>query len=100
MLDLLDQPAVAVRIAERHEGPVVGALRIDSGRLPLRTEMERLADVNATLNQLHTRCLDIGHDKMEALVGSRRDLRDARADVIEQAEPGGVSCTTRKASPA
>ena len=47
MPDLLDEPAVAVGIVKRHERLVVAASGTQTGRLPLWSEVEGLADVHA-----------------------------------------------------
>ena len=57
LLDFLDQPAVAVRAAERHEAIVVGPLGIEAGGLSLRSEVERLAHIDPASD------FDIGCDE-------------------------------------
>src|SRR3954453_12604959 len=70
--DLLDGPAVAVGVLEGEEGFVVPAVRSQSGLLALGAEVERLADLHATLDQFGVRRLDVVHDQVRALVAARR----------------------------
>src|SRR6266576_6222492 len=52
LLHFLDQPAVAVRVAERHEAIVVGPRGIEAGGLSLRSEVERLAHIDPAIHEL------------------------------------------------
>src|SRR5580658_3293617 len=75
--DLLQQPLVAVRVAERSKravagmirrGPVeaaVPALRLELG--PRRSSVKHLADIDAASGELAARRLDVGDDEVEAL---------------------------------
>ena len=71
--DLLQQPAVAVRVAERHERRVTAPLRIGAARPCFGVEavvaaagvMEDLARVDPLSDELVARRLDVGDDKVE-----------------------------------
>jgi hypothetical protein len=63
VLDFLEEPAVAVRVAERAVRPIVRPLRVHPGRLALRPEPERLADLQPAPDELGTRGLDVIDDK-------------------------------------
>jgi len=81
LLDFLDQPAVAVRVTERKETVVIGPPRIEAGCLSFRSEVERLAHIDSTIDELSPRGLDVGRDQVYPLVCARRHLRDPRADL-------------------
>jgi hypothetical protein len=80
MPHLLDEPAVAVRVGEREERPVVSALGFQPWCLPLRAEVEWLADPDAAADKLRVGGLDVVHDQVQALVRPGRDRRDPGAD--------------------
>jgi hypothetical protein len=61
--------------------------------------MPDLAHVHPTFDELGRRGFDVGNDKMRLSVGAWRRVRIPVPMVIEQAEPGGVICTTRNPSP-
>ena len=89
--DLLQQPAVAVRVAERGEGAVAGVI----GRGPAdataravglelsarRPGVEHLADLDTAGDELVARSLDVGDDQVEALGRAGRGRRDVRAEL-------------------
>src|SRR5262245_28118151 len=61
--DLLEQPAVAVRVSERGERDVAAAFRIASRerRLSRTGTMEHTAHFDTAADELGTRRLDVGH---------------------------------------
>ena len=89
--DLLQQPAVAVRVAERGEGAVAAVVgrRARSTRpravgLELGARLlgvEHLADLDAAGGELVARGLDVGDDQVEALGRARRGRGDLRAEL-------------------
>src|SRR6266576_4117788 len=64
LLHFLDQPAVAVRVAERHEAIVIGPRGIEAGGLSLRSEVERLAHIDPAIHELSASGFDIGCDEI------------------------------------
>src|ERR1700730_15393598 len=81
-LDLLDEPAVAVGVAEGEKRVVAGPFRIRAWGLTGRSEMEDLADVHAALHELGPGRVDVGDAEVEALERARRGHvfhRDDRA---------------------
>ena len=90
-LDLLEQPAVAVRIAERGEraiAGVVGCGPADSTARAVALELssrrpgvEHLADLGTAGDELVACSLDVGDDQVEALGRARRGRRDVRAEL-------------------
>ena len=66
-VDLLEQPAIAVRIAERGERDVTAPLRIRAAerRLSRPGTVEHFAYVYAMPDEFGTRCLDVGHDEIQ-----------------------------------
>jgi len=109
--DLLEQPAVAVRITERGERAVAAVLRIGTAdpdtseqigfvRAGVRAAaVERLADLDAATDQLFAGGLEVGDDQVQALGGAGCGRGDVLAEVTEHAEPGGVNWSTRKSLP-
>ncbi len=81
---LLHGPSVAVRVAEEDE--------------PAPRVFPDFADLYAPLNELGTRRVDLGHDELQALHRSRGFVEIPFPYAIEQADPGGVSCTNRSSS--
>ena len=61
--------------------------------------MEDLAHLHAASGELGSRGLDVGHDQVQSLDGPDGAWSKPEPIVIEQADPGGVICTTRKPSP-
>src|SRR4051812_35464559 len=98
---LLEQPAVAVRVAERRvrEVRAPGQVREPGGlRLLLH-----LADVDAAAHEIFPSGVDVLDRQEHPLKGPglhRRDARDAFPKWIEHCEWGGVICTNRASSPA
>src|SRR6267378_2982733 len=90
-LDLLEQPAVAVWIAERGERAIacmVGCGPADSTARAVALELssrrrgvEHLADPGTTGDELVACSLDLGDDQVEALGRARRGRRDVRAEL-------------------
>src|ERR1700730_7786188 len=81
LLDFLDQPAVAIRVAERYETVVVGPPGIKAGGLSFRSEVERLAHIGPAIDELSPRGLDVGGDQVHSLICARRHPRDSRANL-------------------
>ena len=59
LLDFLDQPAVAIRVAERDETVVVGPPGIEARGLSFRSEVERFAHIDSAIDELSPRGLDV-----------------------------------------
>src|SRR5258708_8735558 len=81
LVDFLDQPAVAIRVAERDETVVVGPPGIEARGLSFRSEVERLARVDSAIDELSPRGLDVGRDQVHSLICSRLHPRDSRGDL-------------------
>ena len=86
--DLLQQPAVAVRVAERGERAVARAIGRRPRYPPCVVELsaagalvEHLAHVGAVRDQVGARRLDVGDDQVQALGRAGRGRRDARAEL-------------------
>ena len=86
-LDLLEQPAVAVRIAERSPRAIGVTVRIRPRYASLRpgymeagVEMEHLAHVDAMSDKLGARCLDVIDDEERSLNRARYRRRDPFAE--------------------
>jgi hypothetical protein len=62
--------------------------------------VEHLPDVDPEADELGAGRLDVGHDELQTLNRARLGRRDPLPMMIEDSEPGGVNCTTRKSSPA
>jgi len=77
--NLLDQPHVPVRVVDAQIGAVVGALGMESRRLPFRPEVERLADLDASPRELGTRRLE--STVAASCLGSVTILTDATCNV-------------------
>ena len=58
-----------------------------------------LADLDAALGQLGAGGLDVGDDQLEPLDRAGEVSTSPAPTAIEQADPGGVSWTTRMRSP-
>src|ERR1700737_579200 len=90
-LDLLEQPAVAVWIAERGEraiagmvgcGPADSTARAVAPELSSRRPgVEHLADLGTSGGELLACGLDVGDDEVEALGRARGGRRDVRAQL-------------------
>src|SRR4029077_2769141 len=81
LLDFLDQPAVAVRVAERQETIVVGPLGIETRGLSFRSEVERLAHIHYPIDETSPRGLDVGCDQVDALQCARLHMCEPFADL-------------------
>ena len=84
LLDLLHGPAVAVGVAEEHE--------------PAPRELLDLAGFDAVLDEVGTRRVGVGDDELQALHEPGTVSMIPVPMAIEQADPGGVSCTKRISS--
>src|SRR4029079_19376286 len=81
--NLLQQPAVAIRISKRSKRAVAATIRIwTADPNPTKhirfvwtnvdsTIVEHLTDLNATTKQLVARGLDVGDDQIQTLCGAR-----------------------------
>ncbi|HEX3961579.1 MAG TPA: hypothetical protein VHZ03_33965 [Trebonia sp.] len=98
--DLLDQPGIAVRIAEGEERPVAGALGVDPGLAGLgreRRAVPDLAGVDATADKLFMSGLDVRDDQPpEGRAGRGRGEPRAERDRGRGAR--GVNWTMRRPS--
>ncbi len=89
--DLLQQPVVAVRIAERGEGGVGGVIGRGAAEasaravgLELRARrpgVEHLADLDAVRHEIVARGLDVGDDQVQALGRAGFGRRHVRAEL-------------------
>src|ERR1700751_4400069 len=70
LLHFLDQPAVAVRAAERHKTVVVGPRGIEAGGLSLRSEVERLAHIDLAIHELSAGGVSLGFDEIHDCLSS------------------------------
>src|SRR5215468_6443133 len=79
--DLLEQPGVAIRVAERSKGKVaaVTGVRSTDATVAFGTElstrfqsMEHLTDLDTAGNEICAGSFDIGNDQVETLGGARR----------------------------
>src|ERR1700733_3097780 len=86
--DLLDVPAISVRIAERHERAVALVIR-RGARGPVRVAgvmedaagvVEHLADVDTVTGELGTRRFDVGDDELQAFRRARCSSGDVLAE--------------------
>ena len=94
--DLLQQPAVAVRVAERGERAVAGVFGRRSADATVRAVglelgarrlgVEHLADLDTAGGELVARSLDVGDDQVEALGRAGRGRGDVRAE-LDRARP-------------
>src|SRR5580704_8517426 len=78
--DLLQQPRVAVRIVERGIRLVRASLRVGS-RYRALVEVEHLADVRATADQLGARRIDVTDSEQQSLSGPGRRGGEALAEL-------------------
>lgn len=69
--DLLDQPAVAVGVAEGQVRAVVGPIGMQSGRLSFCAEVEWLGHFHAAIDEVGVRRFDVGDDQVQTLVRCR-----------------------------
>src|SRR5262249_7096577 len=88
--DLLEQPGVAIRVAERSKGKVaaVTGVRPTDATVAFGTEltarfrsMEDLTDLDIAGNELFASRFNIGNDQVETLGGARRGRRYLRAEL-------------------
>jgi len=93
LLDFLDQPAVAIRVAERDETVVVGPPGIEARGLSFRSEVERLAHIDSAIDELSPRGLDVGRDQVQSLICARRHLRGSRADLNRADDLPRLQCS-------
>ena len=78
--DLLQDPAVAVGVAEVGERAVVGVLGVRARRPAVRRHVPDLAHLDAAADELGARRLDVGDDEVRAAVGARRRVGDPDPD--------------------
>jgi hypothetical protein len=97
-LDLLEQPSVAVRVAERGIRLVGAAFRIGAQNTAAR-QVEDLADLDAPANEVGSRRVDVVDGQQQALNRPGLVGGEALAECDRAARVGGVSWTARKASP-
>ena len=110
--DLLEQPAVAVRIIERGERAVAAKLRIRTAdpEPPKQVGLvltgvnpagvvENLADLDAAGEQLVAGGSDVGDDQVQSLGEPGAEAVTFLPKMTEHPEPGGVNWITRKSSP-
>ena len=95
--DLLEQPSVAIRVAERSKGKVaaVTGVRPTDATIAFGTElgtwfrsMEYLTDFDTAGNELFASRFNIGNDQVETLGRPRRGRRYLRAELDRAARPG------------
>ena len=70
VLDFLDEPPVAVRVAEREVRAVVGALGMEPGACPSAPKWKGSPTSTPRAGELGAGGLDIGHHEVQALVGA------------------------------
>jgi len=97
-LDLLEQPPVTVRVAERGIRLVGAAFRIGA-RNTAPGQVEDLADLDAPVNEVGSRRVDVVDGQQQALDRPRLVGGEALPEGDRAARVGGVSWTARKASP-
>ena len=102
--DLLEQPGVAIRIAERSKGKVaaVTGVRPTDATVAVGTElsarfqgMEHLTDFDTACNELFASSFNIGNDQVETLGEPGVAVVIFVPNWTEHPEPGGVNWTTR-----
>src|SRR5262249_39810961 len=88
--DLLEQPGVAIRVAERSKGKVAAVTRVrpTDATVAFGTElgarfrsMEHLTDFDTAGNKLFASRFNIGNDQVETLGRARRGRRYLRAEL-------------------
>src|ERR1700686_2319383 len=88
--DLLEEPSVAIRVAERSKGKVAAMIgvRPTDATVAFGTElstrfrsMEHLADLDAAGNELFASSFNMGNDQVETLGRARRGRRYLRAEL-------------------
>src|SRR5712664_3582335 len=88
--DLLEQPGIAIRVAERSKGKVaaVTGVRPTDAAVTFGAElstrfqrMELLTDLDTAGNELFASSFDIGNDQVETLGGARRGRRYLHAEL-------------------
>src|ERR1700730_1104352 len=88
--DLLEQPGIAIRVAERSEGEVaaVTGVRPTDATVAFGTElstrfqsMEHLTDLDTAGSEFFASSFNIGNDQVETLGGTRSGRRYLRAEL-------------------
>src|SRR5215213_5716722 len=79
--DLLQQPAIAVRVAERGERAVRAAFRIRTTDWAVQSEVEDLAHLDAGGDQSVAGSLNVGDDQVSSLERSGRGRREIPAEL-------------------
>src|SRR5438270_6436600 len=94
--DLLEQPGVAIWVAEHSKGKVaaVTGVRPTDPAVAFRTElgarfrsMEHLTNLDAASDEFLTRSFDIGNDQVETLGGACRGRRYLHAELNRAPRP-------------
>ena len=82
-LDFLQQPTVAIRVAERGERDVTAPLWIRAAdrRLSRAGTVKHFANVSTVTDEFGPRCLDVGHDEIQTACRARRGRRQSSAEV-------------------
>src|SRR3954462_7182065 len=75
---LLEQPAVAVGVAERRVREVRASWQVEAGRL---RRLLHLADVDAAADEIVPGCVDVLHREVQLLEAPGLHRRDALAEV-------------------
>src|ERR1700686_4030620 len=95
--DLLKQPGVAIRVAERSKGKVAAVIgvRPTDATVAFGTElstrfrsMEHLTDLDTAGNELFASSVNIGNDQVETLGRARRGRRYLRAELYRAPRAG------------
>ncbi|MDT5283869.1 MAG: hypothetical protein QOJ20_5064 [Mycobacterium sp.] len=102
--DFLKHPPVAIGIAERRERSVTVALWVRAGyarRGPgvvkyAACVVEDIADLCAMADELGAGGLDVVYHEVQTIGRAGCGRGDSVPKMIEQGDPGGVSCTTRQ----
>jgi hypothetical protein len=75
--DLLEEPAVAVRIAERCIREIGATFRVRARKKLTPLAVEHLTDLDAAADEILARRVDVGDDQFHALSGAGRSCREA-----------------------
>ena len=94
--DLLHQPCVAIGVGKGGKRAIGLTLGVETRRLAIGAEVERLAHVDAPALQVVERRRQVLYDEIEAPCTEPTGPWGMPLPMmIEHADPGGVSCTTR-----
>jgi hypothetical protein len=78
--DLLEEPPVAVRIAEGGVREVGATFQVRSRNKTPPIAVEHLADLDAAAEEVRTRRIDVGDDQLQTLSGARLGCGEALAE--------------------